>query len=177
MRWKPIFLFAFLFTLIIPTGGQEPAAYFSLSTNKTFLPGEKVGIRVYANNVEELEFRVYKIKDPAQFFERLESGTRVRFRHARLEAAALNHEIADDPVKNRVVVVFVVDVGQEVFHGDRGFGRPRCDGAGVRDRRGGGSSSRCGPAFRRSRGHRAGAVRGDPKWGLGGVFRGTVYAA
>lgn len=73
MRWKSILLLACLFTLIVPAGGQRPGAYFSLSTNKTYLPGEKIGLRVYANNVEQLEFRVYKIKDPALFFERLES--------------------------------------------------------------------------------------------------------
>lgn len=74
MRWKPILLLTLLFTLIAPAGGQRPNAYFSLSTNKTFYPGEKAGVRVYANDVEALEFRVYKIKDPAQFFERLESA-------------------------------------------------------------------------------------------------------
>jgi len=74
VRWKPVLLLAFLFTLILPAGGQRPAAYFSLSTNKTFLPGEKVAVRVYANDVDGLEFRVYKVKDPAEFFERLESA-------------------------------------------------------------------------------------------------------
>ena len=73
MRWKSILLLACLFTLIAPAVGQRQGAYFSLSTNKTYLPGEKIGLRVYANNVEQLEFRVYKIKDPAVFFERLES--------------------------------------------------------------------------------------------------------
>lgn len=74
VRWKPILLFVFLFTLIVPAGGQRPAAYFSLSTNKSFLPGEKVGVRVYANDVDALEFRVYKIRDVAAFFERLENA-------------------------------------------------------------------------------------------------------
>ncbi|MGB9465172.1 MAG: MG2 domain-containing protein [Candidatus Acidiferrum sp.] len=73
MRWKPILLLACLFILIAPAGGQHPGAYFSLSTNKTYLPGEKIGLRVYANNVDALEFRVYKVKDPALFFERLDS--------------------------------------------------------------------------------------------------------
>jgi len=52
---------------------QTPNAYFSVSTSKTFLPGEKVGIRVYSTNVEALEFRVYKVKDPVAFFDRLDS--------------------------------------------------------------------------------------------------------
>jgi alpha-2-macroglobulin len=73
VRWKPIFLLACLFTLIAPAGGQRPNAYFSLSTNKTYLPGEKIGLRVFANNVDALEFRIYKVKDPALFFERLDN--------------------------------------------------------------------------------------------------------
>ncbi|MGC2287578.1 MAG: MG2 domain-containing protein [Candidatus Acidiferrum sp.] len=73
MRWKPIVLLACFFAFITPAGGQRPGAYFSLSTNKTYLPGEKIGLRVYASNVEELEFRVYKVNDPALFFERLDN--------------------------------------------------------------------------------------------------------
>jgi uncharacterized protein YfaS (alpha-2-macroglobulin family) len=73
VRWKPIFLLACLFTLIAPAGGQRPNAFFSVSTNKTYLPGEKIGLRVYATNVESLEFRVYKVNDPALFFERLDN--------------------------------------------------------------------------------------------------------
>ncbi len=73
MRWKPILLLACLFTLITPAGGQRPNAFFSLSTNKTYLPGEKIGLRVYANNVDALEFRVYKVNDPGLFFEHLDN--------------------------------------------------------------------------------------------------------
>ena len=73
MRWKSIVLLICLLTLLPPVGGQSPNAYFSLSTNKTYLPGEKIGLRVYASNVDELEFRVYKVKDPVAFFERLDS--------------------------------------------------------------------------------------------------------
>jgi uncharacterized protein YfaS (alpha-2-macroglobulin family) len=73
VRWKPILVLACLFTLITPAGGQRPNAYFSLSTNKTYLPGEKIGLRVFANNVDALEFRIYKVKDPALFFERLDN--------------------------------------------------------------------------------------------------------
>jgi uncharacterized protein YfaS (alpha-2-macroglobulin family) len=73
VRWKPILLLACLFTLITPAGGQRPNAFFSLSTSKTYLPGEKIDLRVYANNVDSLEFRVYKVNDPALFFERLDN--------------------------------------------------------------------------------------------------------
>ncbi len=43
------------------------------------------------------------------------------FFHARLETAALDHEVADDAVENGVRVVAGVDVLDEVGHGDRGL--------------------------------------------------------
>jgi uncharacterized protein YfaS (alpha-2-macroglobulin family) len=71
MRWKPLLLFL-LFAEILPARGQRPGGYFSISTNKTFLPGEKVGVRVFSTGVDALEFRVYRIKDPVAFIERLD---------------------------------------------------------------------------------------------------------
>ena len=41
---------------------------FSLSTSKTFAPGESVKIQLFARNVPALEFRVYKVKDEEKFF-------------------------------------------------------------------------------------------------------------
>ncbi|MGB6200273.1 MAG: MG2 domain-containing protein [Candidatus Acidiferrales bacterium] len=58
---------------IVPAGVRgADDGYFSISTSKTFLPGEQIGIRLYASGVDALEFRVYKIKDPVAFFERLD---------------------------------------------------------------------------------------------------------
>ena len=45
---------------------------FNLSTAKTFAPGEKPKIHLYAQNVDELEFRVYRVEDPAKFLSGLE---------------------------------------------------------------------------------------------------------
>ena len=41
---------------------------FSLSTTRTFAPGESVKIQLIAHNVPELEFRVYKVRDAEKFF-------------------------------------------------------------------------------------------------------------
>ena len=41
---------------------------FSLSTSRTFAPGESVKIQLLARNVPELEFRVYKVNDAQKFF-------------------------------------------------------------------------------------------------------------
>ncbi len=73
MRAKLILTSLLFLTILVPAGGQRPGAYFSVSTSKTFLPGEKIGIHLYATDVTALEFRVYKINDPAAFLEKLDS--------------------------------------------------------------------------------------------------------
>jgi alpha-2-macroglobulin len=65
------FLLALPLLCAVPTAGRRSEAYFSLSTTDTFLPSDKVSIRLSSSGVNALEFRVYKVKDPAAFFERL----------------------------------------------------------------------------------------------------------
>ncbi len=43
------------------------AVSFNLSTNRTFSPNEKPTIHLYAHDVDELEFRVYRVNDPEKF--------------------------------------------------------------------------------------------------------------
>ena len=52
----------------------EDEPYFSLSSNRTFGAGGKPSISLNAWNVAALEFRVYRINDPVQFFQQLESA-------------------------------------------------------------------------------------------------------
>jgi alpha-2-macroglobulin len=73
VRYRVVLLFLLAFVFALPSVGRDAGVYFSISTSKTFLPGERVGIRVYATGVNALEFRVYKIRDPIAFFERLQS--------------------------------------------------------------------------------------------------------
>jgi uncharacterized protein YfaS (alpha-2-macroglobulin family) len=73
VRAKLLFTSLLFLTILVPVGGQRPGAYFSVSTNKTFLPGEKIGVHLYATDVTALEFRVYKVNDPAAFVEKLDS--------------------------------------------------------------------------------------------------------
>ena len=47
---------------------KDPPRSFSLSTTRTFAPGESVKIQLLAHNVPELEFRVYKVRDAEKFF-------------------------------------------------------------------------------------------------------------
>lgn len=55
---------------------QEDEAYFGLNSNKTFASGESPEISVWATNVTQLEFRVYKVRDPLAFFANLDEPHR-----------------------------------------------------------------------------------------------------
>jgi uncharacterized protein YfaS (alpha-2-macroglobulin family) len=52
----------------VPAAAKDAPRSFSLSTTRTFAPGESVKIQLIARNVPELEFRVYKVRDAAKFF-------------------------------------------------------------------------------------------------------------
>ncbi|MGA7651171.1 MAG: MG2 domain-containing protein [Terracidiphilus sp.] len=51
-----------------PAAAKDAPRSFSLSTSRTFAPGESVKIQLFARNVPAFEFRVYKMKDPVKFF-------------------------------------------------------------------------------------------------------------
>jgi alpha-2-macroglobulin len=55
-------------TAAIPAKATDAPRSFSLSTTRTFAPGESVKIQLIAHNVPELEFRVYKVSDAEKFF-------------------------------------------------------------------------------------------------------------
>jgi len=62
-------LFAFLPAIFaVPAAANDAPRSFSLSTSRTFAPGESVKIELIAHNVPELEFRVYRVGDPQKFF-------------------------------------------------------------------------------------------------------------
>ena len=60
--------------LVLPLFAQDAdtESWFSLSSQKTFLPGEKPEIAVNAHNVKELEFRVYRVNNPVKFFSQMQ---------------------------------------------------------------------------------------------------------
>ena len=53
---------------------SEDEPYFSLSSARTFGAGTKASVALTAWNVDTLEFRVYRVDDPVQFFQQLESA-------------------------------------------------------------------------------------------------------
>jgi alpha-2-macroglobulin len=58
--------------LTLPAFAAEKKIYFSVTTSKTFSPAEKPKIQLYAHDVDALEFRVYRLRDPLKFFQKLD---------------------------------------------------------------------------------------------------------
>lgn len=71
--WRLLLLALLVFPLI---SQQEDQAYFGLTSNQTFAEGGSPEISVWANNVNELEFRVYRVMDPLTFFASLDEPHR-----------------------------------------------------------------------------------------------------
>ena len=72
MRWRQFLAAAALLLLVAPAVSQQDQPYFSLRSDRTYAPGEKPRIEVYAQGVESLEFRLYRVNDPIEFFRKLE---------------------------------------------------------------------------------------------------------
>src|SRR6185369_16636177 len=73
MRFHRAVPVTLLLLALLPTTAQDiNQPYFSLSSSKTFGPGEKATIQMWSQNVDSLEFRVYRVKDPVLFFQKLE---------------------------------------------------------------------------------------------------------
>ncbi|MEZ5351699.1 MAG: MG2 domain-containing protein [Bryobacteraceae bacterium] len=75
-RWMalPVAPMLAMLMLVAPTVAQEDesASYFSLSSGKTYAPGESPSISLWAQNVKRLQFRLYRVSDPEAFFLKLE---------------------------------------------------------------------------------------------------------
>src|SRR5207245_138843 len=55
-----------------PKRNVSEKPFFSLSTNRTFAPGEHARLSASYQGIDHLDFRVYQIKDPAKFFRQLD---------------------------------------------------------------------------------------------------------
>ena len=69
-----ILFLAFLQVTNLQLSAQDAdtESWFSLTSEKTFMTGEKPEIGVNAHNVKQLEFRVYRVNDPVKFFSQME---------------------------------------------------------------------------------------------------------
>lgn len=63
-----IALAVFACAAAIPAAAKDAPRTFSLSTTRTFSPGEAVKIQLIAHNEPSLEFRVYRVRDAQKFF-------------------------------------------------------------------------------------------------------------
>jgi alpha-2-macroglobulin len=57
--------------LLLCITAQAATPYFSVSTDRTFLPGQKATVHLYTRDVNALEFRLYRVNDSMLFFEKL----------------------------------------------------------------------------------------------------------
>ena len=72
MRLRPVvFAAAMVMALTAPAQEDESRRYFSLSTEGPVRKGGTVPVRVSAQGVDTLEFRLYRVNDPVKFFEQL----------------------------------------------------------------------------------------------------------
>jgi uncharacterized protein YfaS (alpha-2-macroglobulin family) len=78
MRFSRALLITLALTPLLPTAAQDDTKpYFSLSSSKTYGPGDKPSIQMWSQNVDALEFRVYRVKDPILFFQKMEDVHRL----------------------------------------------------------------------------------------------------
>jgi uncharacterized protein YfaS (alpha-2-macroglobulin family) len=75
---------------------EESRAFFSLSSSRSWAPGETPAVQLWADGVDTLQFRVYRINDPVAFFSRLEDphrfGGRARARPTELTPIERFHQ-------------------------------------------------------------------------------------
>src|SRR5260370_6601800 len=90
MRFSRALLVALTLASLLPTAAQdETKPYFSLSSGKTYGPGDKPAIQMWSQNIDSLEFRVYRVKDPILFFQKLEDVHRLGTGNAPRTAAQI----------------------------------------------------------------------------------------
>jgi uncharacterized protein YfaS (alpha-2-macroglobulin family) len=70
-RTSPLGLLLFLLIAAVAPAQASRAVSFNISTNRTFSPDEKPTLHLYAHDVDELEFRVYRVNDPDKFLTNL----------------------------------------------------------------------------------------------------------
>jgi uncharacterized protein YfaS (alpha-2-macroglobulin family) len=66
--FRAIAMMLFLIAASPLFAGEEKPGYFSLNSSRTYAPGQNVSIDMWTQNVEMLEFRVYRVSDPVKFF-------------------------------------------------------------------------------------------------------------
>ena len=71
MKFCAVAFLACVLFFSVTLRAQQGSVSFNLSTSQTFAPGQQPKIHLYTHNVDALEFRVYRVKDPVKFVENL----------------------------------------------------------------------------------------------------------
>ena len=85
---RPLRLLALFAVAVLGLSQGENEPYFALSSNRTFASGGRPSVSLTAWNVDGLEFRVYRVADPLQFFEQTRGPAPVRRARAAAPARA-----------------------------------------------------------------------------------------
>ena len=73
MRYSRVLLATVVLSTLLPTAAQDDTKpYYTLSSGKTYGPGDKATVSMWSQNIDAVEFRVYRVKDPILFFQKLE---------------------------------------------------------------------------------------------------------
>ncbi len=83
--------------MVLPLTGQEEdgGKYFALTSNRTFAPGEKASVMLYANGLRQLDFRLYRVEKAGEFLGQL------------VNAHSFGNETAELPKKETLLGKFV----------------------------------------------------------------------
>lgn len=84
MRSRLLIAFLLISAFAVPAQVEEARRYFSLTSSETVLPGQEAAVQVRAQGVDQLEFRLYRVKDPRALFVKLGSASTARRTRARL---------------------------------------------------------------------------------------------
>lgn len=68
----------------LPAQVDESRIYFSLAADQTVLPGGEAPVRVQSQGISQLEFRLYRVRDPRAFFLKLSNPNTFPARRGRL---------------------------------------------------------------------------------------------
>src|SRR5262249_44504027 len=112
--------------------------WFSVSSYKTFGPDEEVEIHANYHDVDRLDFRIYKVRDPIQFFQQLEElhaygpSTRPRQPKSRIETLHTFKQSTFHKIKNYFRTQLSLNTRKAVLHtftGQPSGKRPAVKGA------------------------------------------------
>ncbi|WP_051670236.1 alpha-2-macroglobulin family protein [Bryobacter aggregatus] len=91
-RWL---LFAALMVVVPVVAQEDGGTYFALTSNKTFAPGEKALIQMWAQGIKSLDFRLYRVEKAGDFLGQLS------------DAHSFGNRVAELPKEDTAIAKFL----------------------------------------------------------------------